>query len=167
MISSLKHRTRSSVKVKQTPQPEPKTVAAPVVEMAAPVAEQNDTAPVAQCVTEVQPVQPFAAAVHARPLLSQLKGAYGMAMGMAGVVVIVCAFAVGRMYGPKTTQAAPAEPVAAATTPSAPAAISTSVSAPRPRPQAAAPAQIKTRTKSAAKDPWAKLLGEKSNAAQE
>jgi hypothetical protein len=154
--SILKRCSQTAVKVKQAEVP-----------MAEPSMEQNIMASAAPADTETQTARPKVD--WGKPLLLQLKGAYGMAMGIAGVVVIVCAFAVGRMYGPKATEAAPATvvPMTAATASPAPAAVAADLSTPQPQPAVAAARKTPTQTKRAANDPWAKLLGEKQNTAKE
>jgi hypothetical protein len=151
-IPSPKQRPAPRPVVKQAAEPQ----AAAPVEAAPPKPKRGRPVPVPQPVAEVHPAQD----IPAGTLFSQLKGAYGMAMGMAGVVVIVGAFAIGRMYGPKTIQAAPVEPAAVQTAP-APAAPAA------PEPQARPATPVQTQTKAAASsDPWSTLMDGKQASAR-
>jgi hypothetical protein len=150
-IRNPKPRVAPGPVVKQAARPQ----AAVWVEPALPKPEAARPTPVPPPAAETHSAQDIPAAAPVGTLLSQLKGAYGMAMGMAGVLVIVGAFAVGRMYGPKTTQAAPVEPPAAQAMP-APAAVAA------PAPQARPAAPVRTQPKAAeANDPWSALMNGK------
>ncbi len=131
------------------------------VPVVAPKPQPNRPVPAPPPEMEVQPAPtaPTApAAASGGNLLAQLKGAYGMAMGMGGVVVIICAFAVGRMYGPKTTQAAEPERMVVQAQP-APVVAPPAAPAPKPAaPIAKAAAVREAPAQATAKDPWAALM---------